>query len=125
MRARYDTELLPEGVRATEYSVDGAMVPIGAKMIRTGASCPDCGYQSAHRHGHYVRSLADLPAHGRAVRVRLSVRRFRSMTTRCPKTLSARKFPLLSPDAMVAGQGVSRSLCHTLAAPWAVNRPKL
>ena len=72
MRARYDTKLLPEGLRATGYSVDGAMITVDAEMIGARAACPSCGSRSSHRHGRYVRCLADFPAHGRRVRVRLS-----------------------------------------------------
>lgn len=89
MRARYDIRLLPEGVRAIGYGVDGAMMTVEAELTGSNTVCPTCGVRSGRRHGHYVRNLADLPAHGRAVRVRLSVRRFRCMTMRCPvKTFS-------------------------------------
>ncbi|WP_238986919.1 transposase family protein [Paracoccus sp. MKU1] len=58
-------------------------------MIRSEAFCPECGFRSARRHGRYVRSLADLPAHGRTVQLRLSVRRFRCLIAQCPvKTFS-------------------------------------
>ncbi|WP_161906061.1 transposase family protein, partial [Paracoccus sp. MKU1] len=70
MPARYDTRLLPEGVRATGYRVDGAVISVDAEMIRSEAFCPECGFRSARRHGRYVRSLADLPAHGRTVQLR-------------------------------------------------------
>lgn len=89
MQARYDTKLLPEGVRATGYRVDGAVISVDAEMIRSEAFCPECGFRSARRHGCYVRSLADLPAHGRTVQLRLSVRRFRCLIAQCPvKTFS-------------------------------------
>ena len=89
MQARYDTKLLPEGVRATGYRVDGAVTSVDAEMIRSEAFCPECGFRSARRHGCYVRSLADLPAHGRTVQLRLSVRRFRCLIAQCPvKTFS-------------------------------------
>ena len=84
MRARYDTKLLPEGGRAAGYGVDGATITVEAELTDASTVCPTCGGRSGRRHGRYVRYLADLPAHGRAVGVRLSpVRRFRCMTTRC------------------------------------------
>lgn len=47
MQARYDTKLLPEGVRATGYKVDGAVISVDAEMIRSEAFCPECGFRSA------------------------------------------------------------------------------
>ena len=47
MQARYDTKLLPEGVRATGYRVDGAVISVDAEMIRSEAFCPECGFRSA------------------------------------------------------------------------------
>jgi len=32
MRARYDTKLLPEGVRATGHGVDSALITVEAKL---------------------------------------------------------------------------------------------
>ncbi|QFG37385.1 transposase IS204/IS1001/IS1096/IS1165 family protein [Paracoccus pantotrophus] len=84
MPARCDAKLLPEGVRATGYRVDGAVISVDAEMIRSEAFCPGCGLRSARRHGRYVRSLADLPVHGRTVQLRLSVRRFRCLIAQCP-----------------------------------------
>ena len=84
MPARCDAKLLPEGVRATGYRVEGAVISVDAEMIRSEAFCPGCGLRSARRHGRYVRSLADLPVHGRTVQLRLSVRRFRCLIAQCP-----------------------------------------
>jgi transposase len=39
--------------------------------------CPHCGTPSGTVHSRYQRSLADLPSHGRAVEIKLRVRRFR------------------------------------------------
>ena len=66
-------------------------VGTSSRLQLTGANtvCPMGGVRSGPRHGRCVRALADLPAHGRAVRVRLSGRRSRCMATRCPtKTFS-------------------------------------
>lgn len=86
MTGRFNTRLLPEGLRAPGYRVDGANLAIDAEMI-----CPGCGQPSSRRHGCYVRHLTDFPAHGRAVLVRLSVRRFRCGVSCCPtKTFNER-----------------------------------
>lgn len=91
MTGRFDTRRLPEGLRATGYSVDGANLAIDAEVIDAEVICPGCGQPSSRRHGRYVRHLTDFPAHGRAVQVRLSVRRFRCGVSCCPtKTFSER-----------------------------------
>jgi len=83
---RFGTRLLPEGLRATGYSVDGANLSIDAEIINAEVICPGCGQKSSRRHGLYVRHLADFPAHGRSVKVRLSVHRFRCVASHCPTT---------------------------------------
>jgi transposase len=45
--------------------------------------CPDCG-SGVHRvHSRYARTLADLPLSGRAVQLKLLVRRFRCDRALC------------------------------------------
>ncbi|MGH7718904.1 MAG: transposase family protein [Gemmatimonadaceae bacterium] len=47
-----------------------AEVVIAVYAERDGARCPDCGRESRAVHSTYTRSPADLPALGRAVRLR-------------------------------------------------------
>jgi len=54
--------------------------------------CPDCGELSSRIHSRYARSLSDLPAHGRRVRIALTVRRFRCGNERCPRVIFAERF---------------------------------
>ena len=89
MTGRFDTELLPEGLRATGYSAHGAILAIDAEVIDAKVICPGCGQRSSRRHGCYVRNRKDFPAHGRAVQVRLSVQRCRCV--------EASKVSLISP----------------------------
>ncbi|MEX1663812.1 ISL3 family transposase, partial [Thioclava sp. 15-R06ZXC-3] len=93
MTGRFDTKLLPEGLRATGYSVDGAILAIDAEIMDAEVICPGCGQRSSRRHGRYVRHLMDFPAHGRAVQVRLSVRRFRCVASHCSITTFSEKVP--------------------------------
>jgi hypothetical protein len=55
-----------DGVIAAEHGTAGGAVP-----------CPRCGGLTAHVHGYYVRTLADVPADGRPVVVHVRVRRLR------------------------------------------------
>jgi transposase len=47
--------------------------------------CPVCGQRSGRVHGHYRRTLADLPAHGQVVRLVLCLRRFFCDHPDCPR----------------------------------------
>ena len=93
MKMRFDNSLLPEGLRATGYNVNGAILAIDAEVMDAEVICPGCGQRSFRRHGRYVRHLMDLPAHGRTVQVRLSVRRFRCVAPHCFLTTFSEKVP--------------------------------
>jgi transposase len=56
-----------------------------AQRITASASCPDCRITSGRVHGHYWRSLSDLPSFGRPVVLLVQVRRFRCINKRCPR----------------------------------------
>src|SRR5829696_1139050 len=47
--------------------------------------CPACRTPSRHRHGHYERTLADLPWQGRLVCLRLRLRRLLCRNLACPR----------------------------------------
>ena len=49
------------------------------------AYCPGCRTCSRRPHGHYERTLADLPWQGRPVLLRLQTRRFRCPNASCPR----------------------------------------
>ena len=51
------------------------------------AECPLCHGRSARMHSRYVRSVADLPWMGCAVRLELHVRRFFCPTPQCSRQI--------------------------------------
>ena len=51
--------------------------------------CPCCAQRSARIHSHHCRTLADVPAHGQVVCIRMHLRRF----TRGKQFFRAHKFP--------------------------------
>ena len=63
-----------------------------ARSREIGSICPDCGEPSRRVHSRYERCLSDLPAHGRRVRIKLTVRRFRCGNDRCPRVIFAERF---------------------------------
>ncbi|UIJ32233.1 ISL3 family transposase [Cereibacter azotoformans] len=56
---------------------------IRAQVANVGSHCPSCGTASTRLHSRYARRLSDLPAHGRRVRIVLTVRRFRCPSRTC------------------------------------------
>ena len=52
-----------------------------ARPTALDAACPECGRRSSQVHSRYDRVLMDLPSLGRAVYLRVHVRRFRCATS--------------------------------------------
>lgn len=67
-------------------------VLIHARPPGGAAACPRCGEISRRVQSHYERRLADLPAHGRQVRLVLSTRRFRCRSISCRTRVFAERF---------------------------------
>jgi transposase len=70
--------LLPHlaGVAVEAAEVAGGRVRIWARARAESAACPRCGQFSGRVHSAYERRLADAPAGGQPVTIRLTVRRF-------------------------------------------------
>lgn len=51
------------------------------------ASCPACGQETWRVHSRYNRSLAEEPAFGHRVRLRMTVRRFLCPAPQCPRRI--------------------------------------
>lgn len=99
--------LLPDGLIVERLESDGGEIVAVARSRSATSSCPACGRVSTRVHSRYERSLADLPAHGRRVRIRLQVRRFRCGRQDCPRTIFAER------------------LDDTVAQPWARRSSRL
>lgn len=94
--------LLPKapGLKLEDLVIDAGMVSLCVASTRPSASCPVCGQASARLHSRYLRTLADLPWGGRAVRLLLRVRRFRCSRPECPRRIFAERLPdLVEPYA--------------------------
>ena len=73
------------GVRVERIVEEAGAVAIEAAPTASGATCPGCGRASERVHSRYVRTMRDLPACGRPVRVRLRMRRFVCGAAACPR----------------------------------------
>lgn len=89
--------LLPKvpGLTLEDLTIGAGMVSLSVASTRPSASCPICGQESARLHSHYLRTLADLPWGGRAVRLSLRVRRFRCSSPECTRSIFAERLPNL------------------------------
>jgi transposase len=74
------------------------LLAIDAATTLPMSNCPCCGGVSSHVHSRYVRKLADLPAHGVAVKLRVRVRRFFCDNAECPRRIFAERLGTLAQD---------------------------
>jgi len=86
-----DLSLAPCGLVVERVETEAAGLLIVARPALTTAACPTCGSASARVHSTYQRFLADLPAHGRAVRISVRARRFRCALTTCGQRIFAER----------------------------------
>src|SRR5216683_5087258 len=83
--------LSPAGLLIHDVEIGPDRVLITARCRAVVGTCPDCGRQSERVHSRYERQLLDLPSHGRAVHVRVAVRRFRCAEPSCRRHIFAER----------------------------------
>jgi transposase len=66
-------------------------------MISANSTCPDCHQPTQRIHGHYPRTLADLPWATASIELRVIVRRFRCCTGTCRRQTFAQRLPSVAP----------------------------
>src|SRR5262245_26722567 len=87
--------LLPptRGVRLLEVSVEDASVRLQLTVRAQTAACPGCAVSSSSVRSHYQRHLRDLPWGTRAVRLQLTVRKFRCRNRACGRRIFTERVP--------------------------------
>ena len=96
--------LSPAGLLIEEVAIAPDRLLVRARCRAAAGQCPDCGRPSDQVHSRYERRLLDLPSHGRAVQMRVTVRRFRCVEPGCPRRIFAERLG----DA-VAGRSARRT----------------
>ena len=71
----------------------GEVVCVRARTRDGAVACPGCGTETARVHGYHERTVADVPAGGRRVVVRVRVRRMRCPVTGCPRQTFREQVP--------------------------------
>lgn len=97
---RYLLPLVPDPllVVGVEAVTDRLVVCVAPRPAP--ARCPECQTPSRRHHGHYERTLADLPWQGRPVRLRLRLQRFHCPNVTCPRrTFSENAHDVARPHA--------------------------
>src|SRR5215467_2567907 len=87
--------LLPDATCLHLQFLDASQTTITAVVTTTSqeAECPFCHGRSTRIHSRYVRSVADLPWMGCAVRLELHVRRFFCSNAQCQRYIFTERLP--------------------------------
>ncbi len=103
----------PAGLAIDQVTTEADRLLIAAHPVARDAACTECGQRSGQVHSRYERRLLDLPSHGRAVHLRVQVRRFRCGNAACPRRIFGE--PLADGIAPRAARRTSRLegiVCH-------------
>ena len=71
----------------------GEVICVRARTRGGAVACPVCGTETARVHEYRERAVADVPAGGRRVLVRVRVRRMRCPVTGCPRQTFREQVP--------------------------------
>ncbi len=88
---------LPTTVLLEDLQIESHLLTLVLGSTLTQVPCPVCDQPSSRIHSRYMRTLADLPCQGRAVRLQVQVRRFFCDVPTCSRKTFAEQFPLLAP----------------------------
>jgi transposase len=83
----------PAGLVVDTVITEADRIKINAHRAAQDAACLGCGITSAKVHSRYARRLLDLPSHGRAVHLRIQVRRFRCGNRKCQRQIFGEPLP--------------------------------
>jgi transposase len=83
----------PDDIVISSVRVTTNEVVLHIACRRPCAACPLCGQHSERVHGHYGRTVADLPCAGRRVVLALTVRKFVCTTPTCPRQVFTERLP--------------------------------
>jgi hypothetical protein len=117
---------LPDGLVITSLLATETQLVVQVGCRLPTACCPLCQLPSDRIHGHYGRTVADLPCAGRRVILSLSVRKFVCRTPTCPRQIFTERLPDLVQsyarntnrlrDVLIAlGLATSAEVCDRLA----------
>jgi len=83
----------PAGITIDSIDPGANELVIGIACDAPSMPCPQCHQPSFRIHGHYHRTVADLPCAGRNVLLLLTVRKFVCSTSSCPHKIFTERLP--------------------------------
>jgi transposase len=83
------------GLRLLSWSLSADEIRLEMAPLSRSATCPNCQQSSRRVHSRYTRRIADEPIGGRAMSIRVSVRRFRCGAAVCPRRTFVEQIPCL------------------------------
>jgi transposase len=83
----------PVGICIDSIDPSANELVIGIACEAPSMPCPECQQPSFRIHGHYQRTVADLPCAGRNVILALTVRKFVCGTLSCPRKIFTERLP--------------------------------
>ncbi len=108
---------LPAAIAVTSVHPSASELVIGVVCQATSMPCPECHQLSTRMHGHYQRTVADLPCAGRNVILALTVRKFVCSTPTCPRRIFTERLPgLVQSYARMTGRLIALVQVLGLAA---------
>ena len=84
---------LPDGLVITSLAATATQLVVQVTCLSSAARCPLCQQLSERVHGHYGRTVADLPCAGRRVILALRVRKFVCGAPNCPQQIFTERLP--------------------------------
>ena len=84
---------LPAEITVTSIHPSATDLVVGVACHTPSMPCPACHQPSARIHGHYQRTVADLPCVGRNVILALTVRKFVCITPGCSCRIFTERLP--------------------------------
>ena len=83
----------PTSIRLEKIIQHPSSLTLVVRATRAQPECPRCLRPSTRVHSYYIRTVADLPWHGVAVRLELRTRRFRCRNSLCTKRIFCERLP--------------------------------
>ncbi len=71
----------------------GEVICVRARTRDGAVACPGCGTETARVHEYRERTVADVPAGGRRVLMKVRIRRMRCPVTGCPRQTFREQVP--------------------------------
>lgn len=91
--SRRPLALVPDDLLVEGHEIQNDKVIVHARARAADGMCPMCGTRSRSVHSRYRRTLHDVPCHGRAVVIRVAMRRFRCRAVACSRLIFAERLP--------------------------------